>query len=139
MFGFLESQEKKVANVVADIFTPVLFSLKNKGISIDTIIRDDFLIGYMFGAVNMAARLSGLSEEKTGFTSVIFLQKVFPSENDTIAIHLSEECVMKLKEIPAPDEYKKYYDGYKEGVLEFQKMSGGMGNMESIRNYVSQM
>jgi len=129
MFGLFKSQEEKVANTISEMFSPLIFSLESRGVHIETILKDDFLIAYLCGAISMAARLSGLSGEKSGLTTIYFLNDLFPSKDNAIAMRLAKEHMIKL-------ENEVYFEAHKQGILEFQKMSGGMGSMEMIKKYI---
>lgn len=120
MLEFLKPKNVKIAEATAQLFRPTLHAIKSKngGVLPASVLQDDYLLGYLAGAIAVAASFSGIVNPKiNGLTNLHFFERLFPGNGMTI-------CKQHPEKLSSSEEY---LSAYQEGVEGFNKIIGGLG------------
>ncbi|MBS3954293.1 MAG: hypothetical protein KGZ88_15200 [Methylomicrobium sp.] len=143
MLDFLKPKNVKVAVAVAQLFRPALHAIESShgGILPASALQDDYLIGYLAGAIAVAANFAGIVNPKlNGLTNLHFFDRLFPRHGLTI-------CRAHPEKLENSDEYlKAYQDGITDfnkiigdlGALDLKSISGDLADMTHLRAHIEQ-
>lgn len=123
MLDFLKPKNVKVAVAVAQLFRPSLHDIESShgGVLPASALQDDYLIGYLAGAIAVAANFAGIVNPKlNGLTNLHFFERLFPRHGLNI-------CRAHPEMLENSDEYLK---AYQDGITDFNKMAGNLGTMD---------
>ena len=120
MLDFLKPKNVKIAEATAQLFRPTLDAIKsrNDGVLPVSVLQDDYLLGYLAGAIAVAASFAGIVNPKiNGLTNLHFFERLFPGHGMTI-------CRGHPEKLSSSEEY---LFAYQESVEGFSKLIGGLG------------
>ncbi len=120
MLDFLKPKNVKIAEATAQFFRPTLDAIKcrNDGVLPISVLQDDYLLGYMAGAIAVAASFAGIVNPKiNGLTNLHFFERLFPGHGMAI-------CRGHPEKLSSSEEY---LSAYQESVEGFKKLMGGLG------------
>jgi len=130
MLDFLKPKLLKISDTTYRIFQPFFDIIKtnNNGELPESIFYDDYLIGYLAGAIGQAVIFSEITNSsKQVFIYTYFFEKFFPKKGEFI--------INKHLEKMANNEI--YGNGFKDGIFELKQITVDLGNMEKLRKYIS--
>lgn len=143
MLDFLKPKNVKVAVAVAQLFRPAIHAIESShgGVLPALALQDDYLMGYLAGAIAVAANFSGIVNPKlNGLTNLHFFDRLFPRHGLNI-------CRAHPDKLSNSDEYlNAYQDGINDinkiiadsGGMNFKNRAGNLAEMPHLREHIAQ-